>query len=54
MNIDSPTNTLTFPAPLLPDGVFTSTVVVMVTALSRYGKGPTSDPVTAIITGMYV
>ena len=54
MNIDSPTNTLTFPAPLLPDGVFTSTVVVMVTALSRYGKGPTSDPETAIITGMYV
>ena len=54
MNVNSSTTTLTFTAPSLPDGVFTDTVVVMVTAISNYGIGPASDPVTAIITGTYV
>ena len=51
MNVNSSTTTLTFTAPSLPDGVFTGTVVVMVTAVSRYGVGPVSDLETAIITG---
>ena len=52
MNVNSSTTTLTFTAPSLPDCVFTGTVVVMVTAISSYGVGPASDPVTVIITGM--
>ena len=51
MSVNSSTTTLTFTAPSLPDDVFTGTVVVMVTAISRYGIGPTSDPETAVITG---
>ena len=51
MNVNSSTTTLTFTAPSLPDGVFNGTVVVMVTAVSRYGVGPTSNPETAQITG---
>ena len=51
MNLNSSTTTLTFTAPSLPDGVFTGTVVVMVTAVNRYGVGPASDPETAVITG---
>ena len=53
MNVDSSTTTLTFTAPSLPDGVFTGTVVVMVTASNRCGIGPASDPETAVITGTY-
>ena len=49
MNINSLTTTLTFTASSLPDGVFTGTVVVTITAVSRYGIGPTSHPVAAII-----
>ena len=52
MNVNSSTTTLTFTAPSLPDGVFTGTVVVMVTAVSQYGVGPPSDPETATVTGM--
>ena len=52
MNVNS--STLTFTAPSLPHGVFTGTVVVMVTATSRYGIGPASDPEVAIINGKYV
>ena len=51
MNVNISTTTLTFTAPSLPDGVFTGTVVVTVTAISRYGVGPVSDHETAIITG---
>ena len=47
MNVNSSTTTLTFTAPSLPDAVFTGTVVVMVTAVNRYGVGPASDLVTA-------
>ena len=43
--------TLTFTAPSLPDGVFTGTAVVMVTAVNRLGIGPASDPATAEIRG---
>ena len=53
MNVTSPTTTLQFTAPSLPDGVFTGTIVVMVTAVSRYGVGPTSKHLTTII-GMYL
>ena len=52
VNVNS--STLTFTAPSLPHDVFTGTVVVMVTATSRYGIGPASDPETAIINGKYV
>ena len=50
--MNSSTTTLTFTAPSLPDGVFTGTVVVMVTAVSRYGVGPASNPQTTTVTGM--
>ena len=49
MNVNSSTTTLTFTAPSLPDDVFTGIVAVMVTAISRYGVGPASNPVAAII-----
>ena len=52
INVNSSTTTLTFTAPSLPDGVFTGTVVVMVTAVSRYGVGPASNPQTTTVTGM--
>ena len=51
MNVNSSTTTLTFTAPSLPDGVFTGTVVVMVTAVNRYGIGLVSDPKTATVKG---
>ena len=54
MNANSSTTALTFTVPSLPDGVFTGTVVVMVTATNRYGIGPASNPQTAVITGSYV
>ena len=50
-NVNSSTTTLTFTAPSLPDGVFTGTVVVMVTAINRYGVGPDSDHFNATVTG---
>ena len=51
INVNSSTTNLTFTAPSLSDGVFTGTVVVMVTAISRYGVGPPSDPVNVTIAG---
>ena len=54
MNVNSSTTTLIFIAPSLPDGVFTGTVVVMVTATSRYGIGPASELEAAVIYGMSV
>ena len=51
MNVNSSTTTLTFTAPSLPDDMFTGTVVVMVTAVNRYGMGPASDPAIARING---
>ena len=52
MNVNSSTTTLTFTAPSLPDDVLTGTVVVMVTAISRYGVGQDSDHVMTTVTGM--
>ena len=54
MNANSSTTTLTLTAPSPSNGVFTGTVVVMVTAINRYGAGPASDPVTVVINGKYV
>ena len=54
MSVNSSTTTLTFTTPSLPDGVFIHTVVVMVTAVNRYGIGPASDPETAIVYGKHV
>ena len=54
MNVNSSNTTLTFTAPSLPDGVFTGTVVVMVTAVNRYGMGLASDPATTRIYGQYL
>ena len=51
VSVTSSTTTLTFTAPSLPDGVFTGTVVVMVTAVHQLGIGPASDPATAEIRG---
>ena len=51
VNESSSNNTSTFTAPSLPDGVFTGTVDVMVTAVNRFGIGPASDPATAEIRG---
>ena len=51
INVNSSTTTLTFTAPSLPDDVFTGTVVVMVTATSKYGIGPASEPEAAVIYG---
>ena len=52
VNVDSSITTLTFTAPSLPDGVFTGTVVVMVTVVRNVGVGPASDPATAEIRGI--
>ena len=54
VNVNSSTTTQTFTAPSLPDGVFTGTVVVMVTAVSRYRVGPASDPAIDRIYGQYL
>ena len=43
-NVTSPTTTLTFTAPLLPDGVFVDNISVVVTAINRFGRGSPSDP----------
>jgi len=52
INVNSSTTTLTFTAPSLPDSVFSRTVVVMMTAINKFGVGPASDPTTAEITGI--
>ena len=51
MNVNSSTTTLTFTAPSLPDGVFTGTVVVMVTALNRDDKEISGTSNASLITG---
>ena len=43
-NVTSPTTTLTFTAPSLPDDVFFDNVTVTVTAINRFGRGPASYP----------
>ena len=54
INVNSSTTTLTFNAPSLPDGVFTGTVVVIVSAVIRLIVGPASDPATARINSQYM
>ena len=51
INFANSTTTLTFTAPSPPDGVFTSTVVVMVTAVGIFGEGVPSEPAIAAIVG---
>ena len=53
LNVTSSTTTLTFTAPSLPDDVFTGTVVVMVTAINRFGRGTPSDPDSFEISKLY-
>ena len=43
INVTSPTTTLTFNASL-PDGVFVGNIIVIVTAVNRFGRGTPSDP----------
>ena len=43
-NVTSPTTILTFTAPLLPDGVFSGSITVTVTAINKLGAGLPSDP----------
>ena len=43
-NVTSPTTTLTFTAPSLPDGVFFDNITVIVTAINRFGRGTPSNP----------
>ena len=52
-NVNSSTTTLTFIAPSLPDDEFSGTVVVMVTAVNRFGSGPASDPAATQINSMH-
>ena len=54
MSVNSSTTRLTFTTPSLPDGAFIHTVVVMVTAVNRYGIGPASNPETARMYGKHV
>ena len=42
-NVTSPTTTLTFTAPSLPDRVFMDKIIVTVTAINRFGRGTPSD-----------
>lgn len=51
MTVNGRTTALTFAAPELLNDMFTGTVVVTVTAINRYGKGPASEPKDAVITG---
>ena len=50
-NVDSPTTTLSFTAPSLPDSVFTDTVAITVAAINKFGVGLPSDLVTTEIIG---
>ena len=44
-NVTSPTSTLTFDAPSLPNGVFIRNIIVIVTAINRFETGAPSEPV---------
>ena len=53
-NVTSPTTTLTFTAPSLPDGVFVDNITVIVTAINRFGRGPPSDPDYDVISKFFL
>ena len=48
--VASPNTSLTFRAPPVADGYFVSSVVVSVTAVNRFGAGPSSENVSAEIS----
>ena len=48
--VDSPNTSLIFRAPSVPEGYFNSSVVVSVTAVNRFGDGPSSENVSAEIS----
>lgn len=54
ISVNGSTTTLTFTAPPLHFGWFSATVVVMVTAVNRFGIGTASNPASAEITSMYM
>ena len=51
VDVNNLTTTWVFTAPSLLDGVFTDTVVVMVTAFNKFGIGQPSDPKAVEVTG---
>ena len=53
-NVTSPTTTLTFTAPSLPDGVFDGNITVTVTAINRLGHGTPSDPEYSVISKLHL
>ena len=52
-NVTSPTTTLTFTAPSLPDGVFDANISVTVTATNIFGRGTFSDPKYFVISKLH-
>ena len=52
-NVTSPTTTLTFTAPSLPDGVFDGNITVTVSAINRFGRGTPSDPENFVISKLH-
>ena len=52
-NVTSPTTTLIFTAPSLPDGVFYGNITVTVTAINRFGRGTPSDPENFVISKLH-
>ena len=40
MNVPSPTSTLTFTAPLLPDDIFADNFTIIMTAVNKFGFAP--------------
>ena len=52
-NVTSPTTTLTFTAPSLPDGVFDGNITVTVTAINTFGRGTFSDPKYFVISKLH-
>ena len=53
-NVTSPTTTLTFTAPSLPDGVFVDNITVIVTAINRFGRVTPSNPDSVEISKLCV
>ena len=54
ISVNNSTTTVTFTAPSLPDGVFSGTVVAMVTAVNKFGVGLASNHATAFIGNLNV
>ena len=54
MNVNSPTTTLTFTAPSLPDGEFFGNITVNVTAINIFGHGASIESNVAEISMLCV